>query len=269
MIPFQSGPPSIDVNNPFYCPAVPAASYIKSLHDQVRRKTGSRVQSRRYDRLVISFARVLENAVLTDAFDSSDDEKYDVTAGAGHRVVGNCGSPTSSSSSDEENPLSTIIPLWEREEDSWDQVYVASKKRKQDTFSDIRGPSKYAKSVLSAHDSSFDVSVKREALVYSDGPGSQAKVELAIQGETAALALRVRDLEGEAKPPNGGEHGLIQTCTESARDIHAFIERLDSMLPGIRLKERLSQLFIISHQSIIDFLGYNGTDISTTGSSAD
>ncbi|KAG6871464.1 hypothetical protein C0993_003258, partial [Termitomyces sp. T159_Od127] len=49
--------------------------------------------------------------------------------------------------------------------------------------------------------------------------------------------------------------------TESNRDIHAFIKTLDSMLPGIRLKERLFRLPVISHQSIIDFLGTNGMKI--------
>ncbi|KAG6817233.1 hypothetical protein H0H87_011290 [Tephrocybe sp. NHM501043] len=251
--------PSIDVNNPFYCPAVPATSYIKSLQNQVRRKTRSKVQSRRNNRLVVSFARVLKNALLTDAFDSSDDENYDAAACINLHLSANHASPTSSSSSDDGNPMSATIPLWEHEDeqDSWEEVFVVPKKRKRANFSDICGPPKYARSVLSAHDSSFDVSVKRETLCYSDGPASPLEPKplfpAASQESASALELRVRDLEERLFGPAIG--------TESPCDIHAFIDRLDDMLPGIRLKERLSQLSVISHQSIIDFLGANGMDM--------
>lgn len=47
--------------------------------------------------------------------------------------------------------------------------------------------------------------------------------------------------------------------TESPRGLKPFIERLDSLMPGIRLQERLSNLPDLSHQAIADFLGENGT----------
>ncbi|KAG6918415.1 hypothetical protein DXG01_014594 [Tephrocybe rancida] len=268
MITFAS--PSIDINNPFYCPAVPAASYIKSLQNQVHRKTRSRVQSRINDRLAVSFVRVLEHALLMDTYDSSDDNYGQTTSTS--RLIAHQRSPGSSSSGDEAHSLSATIPLWEREDgqDSWNQVHVTLKKRKRDSFSDIRGPPQYAKSLLSAHDSSFDVSVKREKLSYSEVPGSPIDFERAAPGirdDISMLTIRVRDLEGEVSDESSKNRTLDTHAerlfgppigTESPRDIHAFIKRLDGMLPGIRLKERLSQLSIVSHQSIIDFLGTNG-----------
>ena len=46
--------------------------------------------------------------------------------------------------------------------------------------------------------------------------------------------------------------------TESPRGLKPFIQRLDAMMPGIRLKERLCKLADLSHQAIADFLGENG-----------
>lgn len=45
---------------------------------------------------------------------------------------------------------------------------------------------------------------------------------------------------------------------ESPRGIQSFIKRLESLLPGIRLKERLSRLHDLTHQTITDFLADNG-----------
>ncbi|KAG6861623.1 hypothetical protein C0995_014062 [Termitomyces sp. Mi166 len=264
--------PSIDIDNPFYCPAIPAASYIKSLQDRSR-PTSSKVQLRRKKRLVASFARVLQNALLADTSDSSDDQNSGNTILQGH-LLGKQQSPVDSPSSDEASPLLNSIPRWERErgQDIWDRGnFALKKKRKRDNFSDIYGPPQYAKSVLSIHDSSFDVSIKREKLSYLDYPGSP--VQNAPSDDTgdadavSMLTLRVRGLEGtishktfDEKIKDGHPERLfgLPIGTESDRDIHAFIEILDNMIPGIRLKERLFQLSIISHQSIIDFLGTNG-----------
>ncbi|KAG6894239.1 hypothetical protein C0992_006956, partial [Termitomyces sp. T32_za158] len=195
--------PSIDIDNPFYCPSVSAASYIKSLQDSGR-PTGSNARFRRKKRLVASFAQVLQNALLADACDSSDDdddENYEKTVSRSHLVDHQLSPTISYSSSDEDSPLLNSIPRWERgnRQDTWDHGYFAFKKRKRDTFSDIYGPPLYAKSVLSAHDSSFDVSVKRQRLSYLGCPGSPVKAAPSEgQGNVDAvsmLTLRVRDLE--------------------------------------------------------------------------
>ncbi|KNZ80186.1 hypothetical protein J132_06779 [Termitomyces sp. J132] len=226
--------PSVDIDNPLYCPAIPAASYIKSLQDRSR-PTSSKVQLRRKKRLVASFARALQDALLADTGDFSDDDRYGKTIPQSHQshVLGKHPSPIDSPSSDEASPLLNSIPRWEREnrQDMWDYGHFAFKKRKRDTFSDIYGSPQYARSVFSAHDSSFDVSVKREKLSFLDLPGSPVKTVFSEGFENtdvvSMLTLRVRDLE-------------------------------DDVLPGIRLKDRLFELPIISHQSIIDFLGTNG-----------
>ncbi|KAF8896639.1 hypothetical protein BD779DRAFT_1433731, partial [Infundibulicybe gibba] len=46
--------------------------------------------------------------------------------------------------------------------------------------------------------------------------------------------------------------------TESPRGIQLFISRLDALLPGIRLRERLLDFHALTHQDIADFLGANG-----------
>ncbi|KAG6812249.1 hypothetical protein H0H92_003705 [Tricholoma furcatifolium] len=253
-------PPSIDVENPFYCPDQPPALYIKSLQSQVRHKTKTKTQSR-YDRLLVSFVKVLENAVLQDTFDSSDDDTCFPTV-RGDPVTRSISLASSSSSSSDETNLLSNIPRWEREHgaNSWRQQSVSLKKRKRGSFSDIRGPTKYAKSILSAHDSSFDVTVKRETLEYSTISGSSDRTDPSVlpvvHDDASMLALRLRDLQERYFGPSIG--------TESTRDILAFIDVLDGILPGIRLKERLLRLPIISHQSIIDFLGVNELSLRDT-----
>ncbi|KAH0585621.1 hypothetical protein H2248_008846 [Termitomyces sp. 'cryptogamus'] len=272
--------PSVDIDNPLYCPAIPAASYIKSLQDRSR-PTSSKVQLRRKKRLVASFARALQDALLADTGDFSDDDRYGKTIPQSHQshVLGKHPSPIDSPSSDEASPLLNSIPRWEREnrQDMWDYGHFAFKKRKRDTFSDIYGSPQYARSVFSAHDSSFDVSVKREKLSFLDLPGSPVKTVFSEGFENtdvvSMLTLRVRDLEGtiankifDGKTKDKSPERLFgpPIGTESDRDIRAFIEVLDDVLPGIRLKDRLFELPIISHQSIIDFLGTNGPKISST-----
>ncbi|KAG5651416.1 hypothetical protein H0H81_008724 [Sphagnurus paluster] len=232
--------PSIDENNPFYCPSVSAASYLQSLQLQ-RRKTGAR-KSR--NRLLQSFARALESA-LKENTDSSDEETV-----LGHKLT-----PTANSSSEEKlYGFAYSIPAWERDhgEDSWDGLKGRSKvlKRQRTDFSDIQGPHKYAKSNNSVHDSSFDVSVKHEKLVYSAIPGSPFTPPPKINDQNLALELRVRDLEDQLYGPRIG--------TESPRGIQPLVEVIDRILPGIRFKERVYGLPILSHQSIVDFLGSNG-----------
>ena len=46
--------------------------------------------------------------------------------------------------------------------------------------------------------------------------------------------------------------------SESPRGVSNLIDRLSTLLPGIRLKERLYALSNLGHQSIADFLADNG-----------
>lgn len=46
--------------------------------------------------------------------------------------------------------------------------------------------------------------------------------------------------------------------TESPRGLTALYDRLDKMLPGVRMKRRLSALPTQTHQAVADFLGEQG-----------
>ncbi|KAF5379663.1 hypothetical protein D9615_005779 [Tricholomella constricta] len=255
--------PSVDENNPLYCPSVTAASYLESLRHQ--RRPNTRGKPSRNDRFLQSFARILEKALVTNsnALGSSDDESYPELLFKRPRT-------TSTSSEDSENlpNFSYAIPAWERDDvqgfwgtlqgnrDGSGQLEPVpldlGLKRKRERFSDLRGPPAYARSAQSVQDSSFDVVVKHEKLSYFAAPGSIDKTKaLRIEGDAeSVLPLKVRDL--------GGQLYGSRTETESPRSIQSFIELLDRTLPGIRLKERLAQLSVLSHQSIVDFLGANG-----------
>jgi hypothetical protein len=52
--------------------------------------------------------------------------------------------------------------------------------------------------------------------------------------------------------------------TESPGDINRLIARLDSLLPGIRLKARLLELNCPTHQEIANILADNGSSSSLT-----
>ncbi|KAG5643084.1 hypothetical protein DXG03_001579 [Asterophora parasitica] len=258
--------PSIDENNPLYCPSVTPASYLESLrHKRRDLSTRSRGKTSRNDRFQHSFALILEKALVTDALDSSDDE-----LDHGERVFKR--PRTISNSSDESLPAySYPIPAWELEDEQkqefWDSVAPGSpggcekpmhKKQRRGCFTELHGPPKYERSGHSVQDSSFDVVVKHETLSYSAAPASVVKPRTPIaagagtgnNGDTFFLTQRIHILEDELYGPRIG--------TESPRGLQSFIEVLERVLPGIRLKERLAQLSMLSHQSIVDFLGAHG-----------
>ncbi|GLB44753.1 putative MINDY deubiquitinase [Lyophyllum shimeji] len=263
--------PSVDEDNPLYCPSVSAASYLQSLRHQLHRTKKSGGKNRRNNRLLQSFARVLQNALLPDAYDSSEAETHGKTVFIPNfNADGRSRTPSTSSEDAPPNYSAYPIPAWEleHERDFWNAVKgnlvgyggPAHLKRKRGSFSDIQGPPKYARSIQSVHDTSFDVTVKHEKLSYSGGPGTPVETKAVASpreldfadkdGKSSDLAQRVRDLEDRLYGHPIG--------TESPRGIHSLIERLDRILPGIRLKERLSQQSRLSHQSIVDFLGNNG-----------
>lgn len=178
--------PSIDEKNPLYCPAVSATAYLDSIR-HLHRGTSrtSKNKKSRNNQLLVSFARVLDKALLSG--DSGDES--DVFP---PRSLVRPASPDSS----EEDTITVnsqySIPTWERfneDDDSYslDDQWVGMRgvpipprrrqnglKRKRSPFSDINGPSKHARSIQSVHDSSFDITARRENLVYSV-PGSAKK----------------------------------------------------------------------------------------------
>lgn len=220
--------PSIDEKNPLYCPAVSATAYLDSIRHHLHQRTSrtSKNKKSRNDQLLVSFARVLDKALLSG--DSSDES--DVFP---PRSLVRPASPDSSEEDTVTANSQYSIPAWERfnEDDesySLDDQWVGMRgvpipprrrqnglKRKRSPFSDINGPSRHARSIQSVHDSSFDVTVRRENLVYSV-PGSAKKMRRdpqppsSLVGSTSkpssrkprsdkdksTLLTRIRNLEG-------------------------------------------------------------------------
>jgi hypothetical protein len=110
------------------------------------------------------------------------------------------------------------------------KVIVHDLKRKND-FSDFAAPPKYARSLLSVHDSSFDLEVWPEKLKFTGVKPSPTDATNVLKDRNSAT---------------------------SPSDLDKLIDNLDSELPGIRLKERLWRLDIINPQSLMDFLCKNG-----------
>ncbi|KAJ7465160.1 hypothetical protein FB451DRAFT_1370059 [Mycena latifolia] len=231
--------PTIDEKNPLYCPAIPASSYLSSLRHQVRPRNS---QTRPQNENLSSFARFLENALqegesepLRELTPSDDD------------------STLPSSFTLPENSLS--ISVKHRTAAKATNTSRPPLKRKRSFFSDLDGPTKYARSIQSIHESSFEFSTKRERIQYF--PQKPQYSPLVLPNKPAAkttviedLKVKIRSLEDQLYGPPIG--------TESPRGIKRLIQLLDSLMPGIRLQERLLKLPDLSHQGIADFLGENG-----------
>ncbi|KAJ7068858.1 hypothetical protein B0H15DRAFT_918312 [Mycena belliarum] len=211
--------PSIDANNPLYCPAITASSYLSSLRRQVRRRD-SRTQPQDAKKL-FSFAQILDDALhegerkpLHDLPQSDDDHtlpssytfRENLTISVEHRTRAT------------ENKTSRLPLL----------------KRKRSSFSDLRGSPKHARSVESVHESSFEISARRERIQYFPRKPQYNYSPIALPKNRASKTSLTNDLK--AKP---------------------FVQRLDALMPGIRLQERLSNLPGLGHQAIADFLGEN------------
>ncbi|KAF7311901.1 hypothetical protein MIND_00201400 [Mycena indigotica] len=220
--------PVIDENNPFYCPGITASAYLSSLRRKARHGAAARLPQPSND--LISFARVLVQ-----------DENYKPTLRA--------------LDSDDDDAESTLVPPDKTTSTKASTSRRPLKRKRSNSFSDLRGSPKHVRSSLSIQESSFEISVKRERLQYYSAkytyspfinPKSSAKLVRSNSDNRA----RVRGLEDELYGPPIG--------TESPRGIKPFIERLDAMIPGIRLQARLSKLPDLSHQAIADYLGEHG-----------
>ncbi|KAJ7628450.1 hypothetical protein FB45DRAFT_867514 [Roridomyces roridus] len=228
--------PTIDDKNPLYCPAITASNYLGSLrHQRSSRTRRTQAQSDR------SFARILEKALETD---EGEHEPY---------------TEPLSSDGDSSHTLQDLSNTFEHRTITVRKTSTqALKKRKciSSDLSDLQGPTKYARSVSTVHESSFEISVRRERLRFFDPKKPQQsplvvpKKEFGQPTLAEELKEKVRVLEDELYGPPIG--------TESPRGLKPLIQHLDALMPGIRLKERLTKLPEPSHQAIADFLGDNG-----------
>ncbi|KAJ7239395.1 hypothetical protein B0H12DRAFT_1189995 [Mycena haematopus] len=233
--------PTIDEKNPLYCPAITASKYLSSLRRQNRRRKSLRGENQPpQDRWLSSFAHVLDKAL----------QEGDVES------LGKL-----SQSENDSIATSFTLPSWSTSFEHRSTVVKKEisrpplkRKRSRPSFSDLDGPSKHMRSIQSVHESSFEISVRRERLQFFSSKPQYSPFMLPKVFPKATvnegLKAKIRSLEDELYGPPIG--------TESPRGLKPLIERLDSLMPGIRLRERLSKLPDLSHQAITDFLGDNG-----------
>jgi len=232
--------PLVDEKNPLYCPAIPAADYLKELRFRTQKSAKSRNPSRNFSH---SFGYTLEQS-------SREDPNHNGSIGSdwflGDYFTSGQGWFSSQSPGAEDlPPYSPRVPI--RPQLKVPQALEVSPKtlpgtkrivhdlKRKNDFSDFAAPPKYARSLLSAHDSSFDLEVWREKLQFT----------------------RVKSSPIDAKNVSKDKNPVT-----SPSDLDKLIDNLDSELPGIRLKERLWRLGVINPQSLMDFLCAHGNSYS-------
>lgn len=252
-MPHLPAAPSIDVQNPLYCPSVPATSFLNALRTQLNRpirpsqKNSHRKGRRRGSRfdpkvVVYSFTRLLGKVLLQD--DSS---------------------PSATHSQHYKDPGFIQLP-WDISGSSLSkdtQPRSSRKRRLSDSFPEIlHGPAKHAKSLITFPTSDDSSTGDDELATFLpldlnrtwDSDLSPVKTQdLAAKPEVSVeeqLVDRIRMLEDFLYGPPIGP--------ESPRGLGILIDRLDTLLPGIRLKVRLGALRDKSHQGIADYMGEHG-----------
>ena len=221
--------PIVDDSNPLYCPAIPAALYLKSLRGRFNKSGWSHRRGHGRPDLFQSFARTLEQSTRSEDSDDDDD-----TIGSDW-ILGNYYASGPKQSLVRRQRLEAFL-TGELDHDSIQENYLASPKRFQNfslkrklCFSDLNAPPKYAKSQPSYHDSSFDIEVLHEKLDYFSNAMESSPHQKAPQ-------------HSRAERP----------------DIETLADRLDSTLPGIRLRERLLALTYRTPEAFMDFMSENG-----------
>ena len=205
--------PIVGDKNPFYCPDIPAALYLKSLRSRSHRFR----RSRRLN-LFQSFARALEQSIRTQ---DSDDGEDSVES---NWILGNYYAPPRKRRKyleDLPSPLTADLESPQRLKSLKPKVY----------FSDLDGSPKYARSQPSFHDSSFDIEVQHEKLDY--------------------FANII-----ESSPQRPWHHSRAKKP-----DVKILADRLNSALPGIRLRERLLGLKSLTPEAFMDFMAENGMSL--------
>ena len=219
--------PIVDNNNPLYCPAIPAALYLKSLRGRFNKSGWSHRRGR--PDLFRSFALTLEQSTRSE--DSDDDDNDNIGS---DWILGNYYAPSHKKSLVRSQHLEDFLTR-EMDHDSSQENYLASPVRFQRPnlkrklcFSDLGAPPKYARSQPSHHDSSFDIDILHEKLEYFSNVM-------------------------ESSPQKTPQHIRAEKL-----DIETLADRLDSTLPGIRLRERLLALAYRTPEAFMDFMSENG-----------
>lgn len=221
--------PSVDENNPLYCPEFPKSTYLKVVNRclALRKRKKITGHRQRYQSLrLLSDSSTTSERILGEFLSGDNWSEGPINSDVDDLPPY---SLTDAHLSPSFHKCSNSKALPTRYVYASNPVHGARSKRKSsESFSDFLAPPKYARSMLSAHDSSFDVEVRREKLRFF-GPQSSPEQKTAT------------DLGSH--PPNDTDH---------------LVHHLALAFPGIRLEERLRALKPLTPQTITDFLVDNG-----------
>ena len=228
------GIPSVDENNPLYCPEYPKSTYIKVVNRYLSLRRGRKTLGDQRQTLKQQSLLLLSDSSIRST--SSERILGEFLSGNNwfsRPIDGDADLPPYTFTDPSWSPSLPKGPHFNLVDTAANYApvskYGARMKRKSSiTFSDLLAPPKYARSVPSAHDSSFDVEVRREKLRFFDIPSSP----------TRNLAGNIN-----SHPPN---------------DVDYLVHQLALALPGIRLEERLRALNLLTPQVIMDFLADHG-----------
>ncbi|PCH42550.1 hypothetical protein WOLCODRAFT_72130 [Wolfiporia cocos MD-104 SS10] len=245
--------PIIDEQNPFYCPTSTAVVFIEALRSQIH---GAPPPYTRSPTDFPSFAERLEQSI-------NEDDVYQLLYRSLPAVNSSEVSALHSSFSvpayDQSTPTRAVRRL-----PAGDPPGVKAKRKKSESlesFSDLMGPPRNERSFQSVNDQSFELSGKVDKIRYwkatmgallSPYSGEKQNNVPPASGEYTMrdMERRIFKLEDELYGPPIG--------TETPRGISVLISRLNALLPGIRLKERLYALGTPDHQDIVDLLARGG-----------
>ncbi|KAH9948596.1 hypothetical protein B0H21DRAFT_230902 [Amylocystis lapponica] len=239
--------PTIDDENPLYCPSLSAAAFLEMVHQNLG--SGPIAASTPHGQLP-SFTKLLDHSL----------DEQDILDLLYRPLSGSEGSNSFSSS--------RSIPAWERSTPlrarerqvtphSPPELRIKRKREPSpDSFSDLLGVPRHGRSFV-AEDSTFYLSAKADKLRYfAGGADAFSPYDRRLRGRYLGqltwgeMERKIVDLEDELYGPPVG--------TESPRGVDVLVTRLDELLPGTRLRDRLYALGVLSHQHIADFLARDG-----------
>ena len=156
--------PVVDDQNPLYCPAVPAVSFLKTIRKQLH-GTGSgsddeikpaKLSPCSDDHLLPSFTQLLDKSV------TADDLLELLYNPAGAEKLSNDSDPTGPQDQTYNNDQSHSAILSGLDTVSRNENSSAA----PETFSDLEGPGKREMSLLSVNEGSFELSAKADRILY-------------------------------------------------------------------------------------------------------
>ncbi|KAK7678594.1 hypothetical protein QCA50_018466 [Cerrena zonata] len=251
----------VDDENPFYCPSIPALSFLETVRQKIyieastHRQKSARTPDPAYDvdqLLFPSFHNMLDRSL-----DEEDLLQLHYLPRNASNLPTRLRHDSSSSSLGTDHLHSG--PSWRNTADrhgnrplrhetarrSSKPVHI----RTSDSFSEFQGPFRRQRSSMSVNEGSFELSAKAARLHFFPTRVAFSPYDLQATSQDH-LTDRVRLLEDELYGPQIG--------TESPRGLKTFISRLASVLPGVRLKERLRAQEANTHQKIVDVLSMDG-----------